>query len=693
MASDRRQAERRAAELRGRLNELAYHYYVLDQPLVSDAEYDELYRELEAIEHQYPELITPDSQTQKIGGAVLPYFETVTHDAPMYSLENALTDEEFRAFVERVRRLLKVGELFDELEYYCEPKLDGLAVSLDYEDGVFVRGATRGDGVTGENVTHNLRTVRSLPLRLREDFSGTVRGEVFITTTDFTRLNRDRAEQGETPYANPRNTAAGSIRQLDSAIAASRPLSIYLYGIVNAPHHGISTQQGVIARLRELGLPVNPYERLCCGVDEVLAFHRELGERRELYWGEDGDALPYEIDGVVVKLNDLERWEKLGYTAKSPRFMIAFKWREEQATTRLNGVTFQISRQGVFSPVAELEPVQLGGVTVRRATLHNQDEITRLGVMVGDDVFIKRGGEVIPKIIGRVDRERDGTERPVEYPGECPHCGSPLQHDERAHNPACPNRECPGRLVERLAYFASRSVMDIEGMSRKTAERLVAEGLVRELDDLYRLNREALMALDRFADLSVDNLLNAINASRRQPLWRVIAALEIPQVGSQTAKLLAREFGSLQAIAKAGCERLEQVYGIGPLMAADIAGWFAEERSRGLVKRLAEAGLRVNEETEKQQPGIFDGKTVVLTGTVSFASRDELREWLELNGAAVTGSVSKRTNLVIAGPGAGSKLSKAEKLGVEVWDEDRLRAFMRETPTRPHAKPPWWPNG
>jgi len=691
MELDRQAAEARARELRERLNELAYHYYVLDQPLVSDAEYDALYRELEALEQQYPELVAPDSPTQKIGGEILPYFETVTHAVPMLSLENALTEEEFRAFDERLRRLLKAGELFGDIEYYCEPKLDGLAVSLDYEDGKFVRGATRGDGVTGENVTNNLKTIKPLPLRLRADFSGTVRGEVFITTADFTALNRARAEAGETPYANPRNTAAGSIRQLNSAIAAARPLSIYLYSIVAAEQYGIATQQGVIERLRELGLPVNPYERLCRGVDAVIAFHRELGERRELYWGEDESALPYGIDGAVIKLNDLTRWVALGYTAKSPRFMIAYKWREEQAQTRLNGVTWQISRQGVFSPVAELEPVALGGVTVRRATLHNQDEIARLGVLIGDDVYLKRGGEVIPKITGRVDRERDGTEQPVLPPSECPYCRTALAPDERAHNPACPNRDCPGRLTERLAYFASRGVMDIEGMSRKTAERLVEEGLVHELDDLYQLDRAALVALDRFADVSVDNLLAAIAASRRQPLWRVIAALEIPQVGSQTAKLLAREFGSLAAIDAAGQERLEQVYGIGPLMAADIAGWFSDERNRDLVERLAAAGLRVSAATGEQGPGVFDNKTVVLTGTISFATRDELREWLELNGATVSGSVSKRTALVIAGSSAGSKLARAEKLGVEVWDEDHLHKFMAETETRPASKPAWWP--
>jgi len=692
MTPDPTQAAQRAAELREQLNELAHHYYVLDSPKVSDAEYDMLYRELEALEQEHPELATPDSPTQKVGGRILPYIDSVTHTVPMLSLENALSDEEFSAFDTRLRNALGGGGgLFDEISYFCEPKLDGLAVSLAYTDGSLTQAATRGDGYTGEDVTHTVRTIKPLPLKLRRSFTGIVRGEVFFTNADFIRLNRAREDAGETTYANPRNTAAGSIRLLDSSVAASRPLSIYLYALVNAPAHGVDTQQTVIEFLRELGLPVNPRGRLCATAGDVLAFHRELGAQRELYEDESEDALPYEIDGLVVKLNDITRWEELGYTAKSPRFMIAFKWQEEQATTRINDVVFQISRQGIYSPVAELEPVALGGVMVRRATLHNLDEITRLGVMIGDEVYIKRGGEVIPKIIGRSPRERDGSEQPVVTPEYCQYCETAIMLDERAHNPACPNPRCKGRLVGRLAYFASRSVMDIEGMSEKTAERLVAEGLVKNIDDLYRLTADDLTGLDGFAEVSIDNLLAAIAQSRRQPLWRVITALEIPQVGAQNSKLLSREFGSLAAIGAADAERLKEIHGIGPKMAEAIVNWFVDPENRELLKRLEAAGLATTAETEAAEAGVFDGKTVVLTGTISFAKRDELKEWLEQNGATVSGSVSKKTALVIAGPGAGSKLKQAEKHGVEVWDEARLVEFMQETATRPARKPDWWP--
>ncbi len=690
MAREPREPAERAASLRQQLADHAHRYYVLDAPVISDAEYDALYRELEELEAQNPDLVTPDSPTQKVGGQVLPYFETVNHRVPMYSLDNALTEDEFLAFDQRLRKLTGATELFS-IEYFCEPKIDGLAVSLDYKEGLFVRGATRGDGTTGEDVTHNLRTIKSLPLRLRSAFTGTVRGEVYIRTDDFARLNETRRQAGEPTYANPRNTAAGSIRQLDSSIAAARPLSICLYAIAEAYGHGLTTQESVLNRLRELGLPVSPEGRLCPTSGEVVAFHAELGRRRELYWAEDDGALPYDIDGLVVKLNDLTLWEQLGYTAKSPRYMIAFKWEEELAVTTLEQVTFQISRQGIFSPVAELTPVQLGGVTVRRATLHNLDEIARLDVMLGDEVHIKRGGEVIPKITARTARERDGGEHPIAYPGACPHCRTGLVVDERAHNWACPNRDCAGRLVERLSYFASRGVMDIEGMSRKTAERLVEEGLVSDVDGIYGLQRDALVALERFADVSVDNLLAAISRSRRQPLWRTIVALEIPQIGEQTAKLLARQFGSLAALSAAEQPMLEDVKGIGPLMARDIAEWFADQRNRALLDRLERAGLTMSERQSSAEPGVFADKTIVLTGTMSFATRDQLREWLELNGATVSGSVSKRTALVIAGPGAGGKLAKAEKLGVETWDEGRLRAFMRDEDTQPATKPDWWP--
>ena len=711
-------AAERATELRRVLADHAYRYYVLDAPVIPDAQYDALYRELEEIERQHPDLVTPDSPTLKVGGQILAGFSEVRHAVPMLSLENALSEDEFRAFAERVQKLAGDGGLFP-VEYFCEPKLDGLAVSIDYEDGVLVRGATRGDGTTGEDITHNVRTIDSLPLRLRRDFTGTVRGEVFIRTADFERLNRERIEAGEQGYANPRNTAAGSIRQLDSSVAAARPLSIYLYNLVNAEAHGVTTQEQAIKFMQELGLPVNPERRLCTDAAEVIAFQGELGRRRGS-GSTAADALPYAIDGLVVKLNDITLWEQLGYTAKSPRYMVAFKWAEEQAVTRLTAVTFQVSRQGIFSPVAELEPVELGGVTVRRATLHNLDEITRLDIRVGDEVFVKRGGEVIPKITGRSERMRTGTEMEIEPPVNCCYCGTSLVLDDRAHNLACRNRDCPGRLVERLEYFASRGVMDIEGFSGKTAQRLVetrrsaspdtvtgkdtllfagntenesgtGAPLVRDIDDLYRLTAADLHGMEGFAEVSIGNLLSNIKASRNRPLWRVLTALEIPTVGAQNAKLLAAKFGSLAALGRAEKEELEAIHGIGPLMAQAIVEWFADDRNRDLIRRLGELGVTISEDQHHDADRVFDGKTVVLTGTISFAGRDQLGEWLELNGAKVTGSVSKRTSLVIAGPGAGSKLAKAEKLGIETWDEARLVEFMQDEETLPVDKPDWWP--
>jgi DNA ligase (NAD+) len=394
-----------------------------------------------------------------------------------------------------------------------------------------------------------------------------------------------------------------------------------------------------------------------------------------------------------VKYNDLTRWEAIGYTAKSPRFMLAFKWPEFEARTRLKGVSFSISRTGVYSPVAELEPVQVGGVTVRNATLHNLDEIERLGLLIGDEVFVKRGGEVIPKITGRTERSRDGSESPIAYPQDCLHCGTALVVDERAHNWACPNRLCKGRLGMRVAYFCSRGVMDIEGLSEKTAQKLVESGLVEDIDGLYRLDRDKLLALEGFADLSVDNTLAAIAGSRSRPLWRVIVALEIPQVGTSTAKLLARHFGSLEAMGAASLEELQQVYSVGLLIAQEIRAWFDEPGNQALCQRLGEVGLRVSEAAGQGSggPRPFEGRTVVLTGTISFASRDQLKEWLEQNGATVSDSVSKKTGLVIAGPGAGSKLEKAKSLGVQTWDEPALLDFMRDTETSPSGKPAWWP--
>lgn len=680
-------ARRRIAELREQIEAHNYRYYVLDAPTIGDAEWDRLYNELEALEAEHPELVAPDSPTQRVGGAAAPQFEPVAHRAPMYSLDNAVERAEFSAFDERLHRLLGLP-LDEPLPYACEPKMDGLAVSLDYDGGRLVRGATRGDGMTGENITGNLRTLRSLPLTLKRPVDITVRGEVFIRLADFERLNARLVAEGKQPYANPRNTAAGSLRQLDPKITGGRPLSIFLYGLVGGEQHGVTTQIAALEFMRELGLPTNPQECLCIGVEAVEEFRAQLGGRRAA--GSER-ALPYEIDGVVAKYDDLTAWDKLGYTARSPRYMIAWKWPETEARTFLRGVTFNISRNGTYTPAADLEPVNIGGAMVKAATLHNLDELERLDLRIGDEVFVKRAGEVIPKVTGRTERARDGSETSIPLPTGCDHCHTPLGLDERSHNLRCPNRRCPGRLVQRIAYMASRGVLDIEGLSEKTAARLIEAKLVSEIDDVFRLTREQLLEVERFADLSADNLLAGIRGARSRPLWRVITALEIPQVGEATAKLLAKHFRSLEALGAASLEKLAAVYSVGKLIAEEIVEWFADAENMALTIRLGEVGVRVSEEEEAQgAPGAFEGRTVVLTGTISFATRDQLKEWLEAQGATVAGSVSKRTGLVIAGEAAGSKLDKARQLGVTVWEEPALLDYLRELPEGIN-RPDWWP--
>lgn len=665
------QAKLRVNDLREVLNKHAHQYYVLDKPQIADSEYDVLYRELLELEQEFPELVTPDSITQKVGGVVLPNFKTVTHSEPMFSLDNALDQAEFQAFDTRVKKLANLSPTYN-IEYLAELKLDGLAVSLEYENSVFVGGATRGDGVTGENITENLRTIRSLPLRLESAFTGIVRGEVFIKLADFEALNAKRRQADQEQYANPRNTAAGSLRQLDSSVAATRPLSIFLYSLVTPAASGLGTQADVLGHLAGLGFPVNPIRQVCKGVGEIYQFHEEVAVRRSLDLGTDEQALPFEIDGLVVKVNNLDLWSKLGHTAKSPRFMIAFKWPEQEAQTKLVGITFQISRTGGFSPVAELEPVEIGGVTVARATLHNLDEIERLGVRPGDLVSLKRGGEVIPKITGKVGGTNIPTQPPLDLPKLCPHCSSGLVVDERAHNLACPNLGCPGRLVERLAYFGSRSVMDIEGFSKKTAHKLVQQGLVNSIPGLYSLSMEMFKQLEGFGEVSTDNLLAAINRTRNQPAWRVLTALEISQVGPQTAKLLLKTFGSIGELSKAHPLQLEGIKGVGPIMAKEICDWFKAEVNQTLWTSLAEEGLQMSQDAPVATGGRFAGKSIVLTGSLDFATRLELKEWLEGLGATVSSSVSKNTHLVIAGPGAGNKLVKARELEIEVWEQDNV---------------------
>jgi len=668
------EAKRRAEELRRELNRHNYLYYTLNAPEISDAAYDELYRELAGLEEQFPELITPDSPTQKVGGPPAKELKAVRHAIPMFSLDNAFSLAELREFDARVHRFLKlVAE--EPLEYHLEPKLDGLAVSLTYERGVFVLGATRGDGVEGEDVTANLRTVKALPLRLPEPRTLTVRGEVLFTREDFARVNAQREAAGEPLFANARNAAAGSLRQLDPAVTASRPLRLYLYTLEEPGAHGVKTQAQALEFMRGLLLPAVPLGRVCAGIDEaVLALEGEFLQARE--------ELPFGTDGAVVKLNEFTLWEQLGFTAKSPRYAIAFKYAASEAVTVLEDVGFQLSRTGTLTPVAHLAPVEIGGVTVKRATLHNLDEIERLGVAIGDEVRVLRAGEVIPKVEGVAQVGKQRRSILDNLPTKCPSCGAQLTRRDDPPNLVCPNPQCPEVLAQQVAFFASRGAMRIEGLGEQSARRLVAEGLLCDVADIYALKEHAerLSALEGFAEVSVKNLLAEIEGSKRRPFARALYALGIPQVGAQTARLLAQHFHSLDEMMAAPPERFAEIFGIGEVVAREIYDFLRDERNRALIARLRKAGVQFSAEAAgvQKRRGFFDGKKVCVTGKLEPFTREEWQQIIEAQGGWFVSTVSKSTDLLLAGEEAGSKLDKARKLGVEIMHADTLRAVLKD---------------
>jgi DNA ligase (NAD+) len=635
---NREQAQKRIAKLRREIERHNFLYYTLDAPEVSDAEYDRLYRELADLEREFPDLVTPDSPTQKVGGPITRELAAVHHEFPMYSLDNAFSLNELREFDARLHRFLKL-DADEPLNYHVEPKLDGLAVSLKYEDGAFALGATRGDGLEGEEVTENLRTVKPLPLRLTRDVSLTVRGEVFFTERDFARVNEQRKEADEPLFANARNAAAGSLRQLDTTVTASRPLRVYLYTLEEPERHGVETQKDAMEKLRELHLPTAPLSALCRGIEEVVSF-----------------------------------------TAKSPRFAIAFKYAAEEAITTLEGVTFQLSRTGTLTPVAELAPVEIGGVTVKRATLHNLDEIERLGVAIGDRVRVIRAGEVIPKVEGVA--EPGGKRRDIfsELPTHCEYCDSELVRRDDPPNLACLNRECPEVVAQQVAFFAARGAMRIEGLGEKIARRLVQEGLLKDVADIYALREyeQELVALEGFAEISVQNLFAEIEGSKRSPFAKALFALGIPHVGAQTARMLTEHFADIDEMIAAKPEDFAQVYGIGEIVAREIHDFLHDELNRARIKRLREAGLQFTADTEAQTGGFFSGKKACVTGRIEPFTRDEWKEIIEASGGFFVSSVSKSTDLLLAGEEAGSKLAKARKLGVDVLDADALREALKD---------------
>jgi len=662
LTSSQEQARERAAQLRKEIEKHDYHYFVLDNPLVSDAQYDKMMRELEELEQKYPALATPYSPTRRVGGKPREGFTSVRHFTPMLSLANAFDEQELRDFDRRVRQALP-GE---EVSYVVEPKIDGLAVSLYYENGLLVRGATRGDGETGEEITGNLRTIRSVPLRLHRPVPGLeVRGEAYMSKEAFSRLNGVREETGETFFANPRNAAAGTLRQLDPKVAASRQLGLFVYGIGYSAGVAVATHAEVLQLLKELGFKVNPRFRLFDGLDELILYCREWQLRRL--------ELPYAVDGLVVKVNSLSQQERLGATMKSPRWAIAFKFPPEQAVTSVKSIFVRVGRTGVLTPTAELEPVRLAGTTVSRATLHNEDMIREKDLRIGDKVLVQKAGDIIPEVISVLPEERTGTEKVWSMPATCPSCGSLVTRAGGEAAARCTGLACPARLHESLIHFASRNAMDITGLGPAVIAQLLAAGLVRDPADLYHLRFEDLANLERMGDKSAQNLLGAIEKSKKNSLARLIFALGIRHVGERSARILAGHYGSLEALVEAGEDELVNLPETGPKIAASIAAFFTDQRNRDIIQKLVRAGVNSREQTVRKESDLLTGKTFVLTGTLAGFSRQEAKELVARLGGKVSSGVSRATDYVVAGENPGSKYDKAVSLGIKILDEGEFK--------------------
>lgn len=662
MKDVRVEAERLQTELRRH----EHLYYVLDRPEITDAEYDGLMRRLQELESAHPELVTPDSPTQRVGGAAREGFVKVRHSSPMLSLDNALNEEELREFDRRVRETLGPEPFL----YTAELKMDGLSMAARYTGGVFRQAVTRGDGQVGEDVTENARTIRSLPLRVRDsgfaEFE--VRGEVIMNRRAFERLNAQREAEQQSRFANPRNAAAGALRALEPGLTASRRLEFYAYFLMVNGEPALDSHWDSLHMLAELGFKVNrpPYSKLCLDVDELLAFCRE--------WEQKRDTLPYEIDGVVAKIDSTEQQKRLGWTAKAPRWAIAIKFPARQEQTVLENIEVQVGRTGALTPVAHLRPVNVGGVTVTRATLHNEDEIARLGVQMGDTVLVERSGDVIPKVV-RVVKEGEHR-KPFRMPAICPVCGGEVARQSGEAASRCMNTNCPARLRESILHFTARGVMDVDGMGEALVEQLVSRGLVRNVADIYDLKLDMLLGLERMGKKSAEKVLANIESSRSRPLPRVLNGLGIPFVGERTAQILASTFGSVDAIAKASLEELQEAEEVGPKVAQSIRQFFDEPRNQEMVDRLRAAGLVFEQERTRKNGGPLAGKTFVLTGTLANLTREQAKEKIEGAGGKVSGSVSKKTHYVVAGEEAGSKLDKARSLAVPVIGESDLLAML-----------------
>jgi len=658
----------RIEQLRREIERHNYLYYVKAEPEISDREYDRLYRELVELEKKHPELVTPDSPTQRVGGEPLEGFANVTHEIPMLSIDNTYNADELREFDARTKRFL--GGL-EDLDYVVELKIDGVAVKVVYQNGALVLGATRGDGVTGDDVTANIRTIAAIPLRLRPRRKGVevparleARGEVYMTRDELKRLNEVRESEGQPPFANPRNATAGTLKLLDPRLCAQRRLAAFFYGLGVYEGPPLNYHHEVLEAFEDLGLPVNPEWRRVSSIDKVIEFAAEWAERRR--------DLPYEIDGLVVKVDSHDLQRRLGHTAKAPRFMIAYKYPAEQAASKVLDIRVQVGKTGILTPVADLEPVQLGGTTVKRASLHNFDEIERKDVRIGDRVLVEKAGEIIPQVVAVIDADRKGRGGKFAPPDKCPACGGPVEKDLEEVYLRCGNLDCPAQIKERLRHFASRPAMDIEGLGPAVIEQLVERGMVNDPADLYSLKPGQLEELERMGPKSSENLVNAIEQSKSRGLERLLTALAIRHVGSATAATLAAEFGTLDNLMAAGVEELEGIRDVGAVVARSIVDFFASDHNRKVIEKLKEAGVSTVARTARAAGGPFEGKTVVFTGALRKMTRDEAQDVVRRLGGSATSSVSSRTDFLVAGENPGSKLEKARKLGVQVISEEEF---------------------
>ncbi|HEL8671476.1 TPA: NAD-dependent DNA ligase LigA [Listeria monocytogenes] len=660
--------KKRYEELINILDQYSYDYYVIDNPTVEDAEYDQKMQELLKIEEAHPEWVTPESPSKRVGGEVLEGFKKVAHDTPMLSLANAFNQEDLADFDRRIRD--KVG---DDIAYMCELKIDGLAVSLQYENGKYKQGATRGDGTIGEDITANLRTIRSIPMKLQKDYSIEVRGEAFMPKRSFQKLNEIREEEGQMLFANPRNAAAGSLRQLDTKIAASRNLDIFLYAVADFGEMGVETHSAGLDMLETLGLKVNKERRLCNSLEEVYAYIEEWTEKRA--------GLAYDIDGIVLKLNNLEQQRQMGNTVKSPRWSIAYKFPAEEVPTKLLDIELNVGRTGVITPTAVLEPVRVAGTTVSRASLHNEDLITEKDIRIGDTVLIKKAGDIIPEVIKSITEKRSGSEEPFHMPKNCPACDSELVRLEEEVALRCINPKCPAQIKEGLIHFVSRNAMNIDGLGEKVIIQLFSQHLIKDVADLFFLSKEKLLELERMGEKSVTNLLASIQASKQNSFEKLLFGLGIRHVGAKAAKSLAIHFDTMDNLKVADKETLTSINDIGEKMADSIVTYFANEEVHDLLEELKRAGVNMTYtgpklEDMSEEELVFTGKTVVLTGKLEKLTRNDAKALIESLGGNVSGSVSKKTDVVVAGSDAGSKLAKAEELAIPIWSEEDLIEYL-----------------